>query len=175
MIKYLTLILCLLLPILAVAEEVTVEVGNTDAVLDVIQGDAETTLEIILNAADTEVEIVQGDTIKLTQGTQEVIVELVSGDQDALIQAIQEKPYIHYFIKSETEGLSILEIWGKPDISELEMAGYQKVAKEAIHNQGYLTPSESEELARQQGNIDVSESGGSSWINTGYQGSLKKN
>ncbi len=167
--KYLTLILCILFPFFAIAEEITVEVGNTDAVLDIIQGSAEIALEIIFNNIDTEVNIVQGDTIKIIQGANEVIVEIVNGDQNDLIQAIQEKPDIHYFSKTEEEGMTILEIWGKPDIGELEREGYRKTTIENIHMEGYLTPSESEKEAEIKGDIERGNEDGngySSWINT---------
>ncbi len=167
MAKYFVFALCFLLPAFLVADEVMVEVGNIEAVLDIIQGNAETTLEIIYNATDTEVEILQGDTIKIIQGTQAVIVEVVEGDKDALSEAIEEKPHIHYFVKTNEEGLAIFEIWGKPDIEKLEREGYQKTTKEDIHNQGYLTPSESEVEAEQSGVIDKGDDkayGYSSWI-----------
>lgn len=176
--KYLTLILCFLFPFFAIAEEITVEVGNTNAVLDIIQGSAETTLEMIYNNIETEVNIIQGDTIKIIQGTREVIVEVVDGDQNDLIQAIQEKPDIHYFSKTEEEGMAIFEIWGKPDIGKLEREGYQKTTIENIHMEGYLTPSESEAEAEINGIIDKGNGdayyGRSSWINSKTQNSTKK-
>lgn len=84
---------------------------------------------------------------------------------------------IYYFMLSETEGLSILEIWGNPDFNMLEELGYKIVTQNDIHNNGDLTPTESEAEADKNGDIDKgfcdAVYGYSSWINTRTSGSNK--
>jgi hypothetical protein len=91
----------------------------------------------------------------------------------------QEPPNdsVFYYILNETEGVSIVEIWGTPDPEIMEEYGYEEVTIEDIHNAGYLTPSESEVEADKNGDIDSGDEEGcgySSWINTGYSGNNKK-
>ncbi len=108
-----------------------------------------------------------------------IIPLLLSLNSLVFAEIPQEPPAesVHYYMLSETEGVSILEIWGTPDPEFIEEYGCDEVTIDDIHKEGYLTPSESEAEAEKNGDIDKGDEEGcgySSWINTGYSGNNKK-
>ncbi len=85
---------------------------------------------------------------------------------------------IYYFTKFGGDSIQILEIWSsKVDVDEIKNLGYDLVTYDNLHDAGYLVPSESEDEARDNGDIDEGNEDGygySSWINATTENGTKK-